>query len=104
MKLVSFSFPLVETPEQQEVTLTGHLGYFSVKIKIINDIPLFLAGELSQLQPLMEYQQRMLQDLTDSAKRYREVLKANEVLERKLENANKDLEFEKAKRKHCENR
>jgi hypothetical protein len=46
----------------------------------------------------------MLQDLTDSAKRYREVLKINETLEKKLENASKDLEFEKAKRQHFENR
>ena len=64
----------------------------------------YLAGELSQLQPLVEYQQRMLQDLQDSAKRYREVLKANETLEKKLESANKDLEFEKSKRRHYENR
>jgi hypothetical protein len=64
----------------------------------------FLAGELSQLQPLVEYQQRMLQDLQDGARRYRDVLKANEELEKKLESAVKDLEFEKVKRKQYENR
>lgn len=65
---------------------------------------MLLAGELSQLQPLVEYQQRMLQDLTDGARRYREVLKANEQLEKQLENTSKDLECEKQRRKAYENR
>ena len=70
----------------------------------VNFNKLLLAGELSQLQPLVEYQQRMLQDLTDSAQRLREVLKANEVLEQRLESANKDLECEKQRRQDYENR
>ena len=65
---------------------------------------LFVAGEYSQLQPLAERQQRMLQDLIDSEKRFRDVLKANDTLEKRLERANEDLKFERAKTKHFENR
>ncbi|XP_046856518.1 putative leucine-rich repeat-containing protein DDB_G0290503 isoform X2 [Xenia sp. Carnegie-2017] len=61
-------------------------------------------GDVSQLQSMIDYQERILRDLGDSNNRYREVLKANEALEKKLENATKDLESERAKLAHCESR
>lgn len=68
--------------------------------------PLFpdSVGDVSQLQSMIDYQERILRDLADSNNRYREVLKANEALEKQLENATKDLESERAKLAYCENR